>query len=80
MNRAPTIMVGGFVHGFAYSLLLTLLLRQICKKTGYRGRADFVALAGAAGSRRARTPAPVCSPRPSNVTGRAIVRCGPPFI
>ena len=44
------MMIKGFLHGWAYCILLAFLLKQICKKTGYTGRVGFVLLAGAAGA------------------------------
>ena len=51
---SPSLMIGGFVHGFIYALLLGLLLRHICKKSGYGARVGFVTLAGATGTFMAR--------------------------
>lgn len=45
----PMLMLAGFLHGWGYALLLGLLLRQICKKSGYGARVGFVTLAGFAG-------------------------------
>lgn len=51
----PMSMMGtGFIHGWIYCVLLALLLKQICKKTGYCGRVGFVVLAAAAGAFAAR--------------------------
>lgn len=46
----PMLMVGGFVHGWGYAILLGLLLQQICKKSGYGARVGFVTLAGFTGA------------------------------
>ncbi len=46
----PMLMLGGFVHGWVYALLLAGLLRQICKKSGYGARVGFVTLVGLAGA------------------------------
>jgi len=47
----PMSMMGkGFVHGWIYSLLLALLLKQICKRTGYGGRVGFVVLVAVTGA------------------------------
>ena len=51
---SPALMVGGFVHGWGYCLLLGALLRQICKKSGYLARVGFVTLVGLAGAFMAR--------------------------
>ncbi len=51
---SPSLMIGGFLHGFVYALLLGLLLQQICKKSGYAARVGFVTLAGTAGTFMAR--------------------------
>jgi len=51
---SPSLMIGGFVHGFGYALLLGLLLKQICRKSGYGARVGFVTLAGLAGTFMAR--------------------------
>lgn len=51
----PMSMMGaGFLHGWIYSFLLALLLKQICKKTGYGGRVGFVVLAATVGAFAAR--------------------------
>ena len=51
----PMSMMGaGFIHGWIYSLLLAILLKQICKKTGYGGRVGFVVLAATIGAFAAR--------------------------
>ncbi|WP_221029597.1 hypothetical protein [Actomonas aquatica] len=42
----PMLMVGGFLHGWGYALLLAFLLKQICKKSGYGARVGFVTLVG----------------------------------
>lgn len=46
----PMLMLGGFLHGWGYALLLGLLLQQICKKSQYGARVGFVTLAGFAGA------------------------------
>ncbi len=50
----PMLMLGGFLHGWGYALLLGLLLPQICKKSGYGARIGFVTLVGATGAFCAR--------------------------
>lgn len=49
-----TLMGLGFLHGWACALLLALLLKQICKKSGYGARVGFVTLVGFAGAFYAR--------------------------
>lgn len=46
----PKLMIGGFLHGWVYCLLLAALLRQICKKSGYGARVGFVVLVAVAGA------------------------------
>ena len=49
-----SMMLPGFLHGWAYCLLLGVCLQQICKKSGYKDRVVFVTVLGAAGSLFAR--------------------------
>ena len=51
---SASFLIGGFLHGFVYCLLLGLLLQQICKKTQFWGRVGFLTLAGVAGAVMAR--------------------------
>ncbi|MCC5024997.1 MAG: hypothetical protein J6386_20380 [Candidatus Synoicihabitans palmerolidicus] len=51
---SPSLMVLGFLHGWVYCLLLAILLRQICKKSGYFARVGFVTLVATAGAFMAR--------------------------
>jgi uncharacterized membrane protein YeaQ/YmgE (transglycosylase-associated protein family) len=48
------MMLPRFIHGWAYCLLLGILLQQICKKAGYGERVWFVTLVGMAGAFLAR--------------------------
>lgn len=54
-NPNPMSMMGtGFLHGWVYCILLALLLKQICKSSGYGARVGFVALVATTGAFAAR--------------------------
>lgn len=49
-----SMMLPGFIHGWAYCFFLGCLLQQICKKAGYGERVWFVVQVGIAGAFLAR--------------------------
>ena len=53
-ESALSMMGFGFLHGWAYCLILGCLLQQICKKAGYGERVWFVTQVGIAGAFLAR--------------------------
>lgn len=53
-DNPMSMMLPGFLHGWAYCIILGMLLQQICKKSGYGARVWFVTLIGIAGAFLAR--------------------------